>query len=543
MNRKQIKDELIVSMTSFPHRIKNLKPVLQSIFTQTIQPNYIILWLADSQFPNQEKDLPPYLLKMVKKGKIYIEWCDDLKPHKKYFYAMKKYPDSIIITVDDDLIYDSIMIENLLISYQQFPRAISATRTHLMIKDENNKLLPYELWPKETNSFIGQPSMQLIATTGAGTLFPPHLLDTKYLKEDLIKNMALNADDLWLKAVEVLSDIPVVQATKFHGLNQIKESQKVSLWSANKFKNDEYLKNITDWIDNKFGKDYFVSKIFNSNIGNNFSDTRNICLAFSKSINKNVPTTIYFAPHQDDELLTMGIDICSSITKKQDVHIVLCTDGSASSIKNQLNDKQYCPLHKEEHKYCLSKEEFIHARDQEFIDSCLAMGVPRSNIHIPFRRTGDGKLSYEEAKKIINYYILKYRGQGELIVNTIYYNTGSQQHNDHKVLGMAAKDLFKRGKFNKIKFFIEPYCLNGWKRYLKIKKKVADIDIMNKIIKSAEAYKEWNPDSRRFAIGYHSVKKEFDNLLKEPQTYYISQKQKFLQRLKVRLLNKFTVLK
>ena len=33
-------------------------------------------------------------------------------------------------------------------------------------------------------------------------------------------------------------------------------------------------------------------------------------------------TMLYFAPHQDDELLTMGIDICNSVFKKWDVHVI-----------------------------------------------------------------------------------------------------------------------------------------------------------------------------------------------------------------------------
>ncbi|MBP5399356.1 MAG: PIG-L family deacetylase [Alphaproteobacteria bacterium] len=541
MNREQTNQEIIISMTSFPQRIANLKPALASIFSQTIQPDRIILWLADSQFPKQEKDLPSYLLRLVKKGKICIEWCNDLRPHKKYFYAMKKYPDSIIITVDDDLIYESTMVESLLISYQQFPRAISALRTHLMIKDENNKLLPYGIWPKETNSFIGQPSMQLLATNGAGALFPPHLLNMEYLQEDIIKNTALNADDLWLKAVEVLSDIPVVQAAEFHGLKTIKESQEFSLWSMNKTKNDDYLKDITDWVDNKFGEGYFMSKIFDTNIGNNFYNIKDICLAFSKKYNKKNPhntmTSIYFIPHQDDELLTMGIDICSSIIKKQDVHVVLCTDGSESSIKERLNDQRHCPLHKEEHKYCLTKEEFTQARDQEFINSCLAMGVQRSNIHIPFNRVKDGKLSVTEAEKFINYHILQYQKQSKVIINTIYYNTGSKQHSDHKALGMAANNLFKQGKFHKIKFFIEPYCLDDCKK--QTRKKVADKNIISKIKQAVNAYKKWNPGNKQYAIGYHSMKKEFDKLIETPQTSYIAQKQGLIQKIKIKLFNKF----
>ena len=94
-------------------------------------------------------------------------------------------------------------------------------------------------------------------------------------------------------------------------------------------------------------------------------------------------TIIYFAPHQDDELLSMGVDICNSLKKGKSVHVVLCTDGSGSSVKRKLNDGKSCNKHPGEHIYDLSEQEFIQARDTEFVASCLALGVKRENIHIP----------------------------------------------------------------------------------------------------------------------------------------------------------------
>lgn len=44
------------------------------------------------------------------------------------------------------------------------------------------------------------------------------------------------------------------------------------------------------------------------------------------------PVILYFAPHQDDELLTLGVDACRAISSGEyDVHIILCTDGSKSN--------------------------------------------------------------------------------------------------------------------------------------------------------------------------------------------------------------------
>ena len=42
-------------------------------------------------------------------------------------------------------------------------------------------------------------------------------------------------------------------------------------------------------------------------------------------MNSETETVFYFCPHQDDELLSMGIDISYSVLQNKNVHIVLCT--------------------------------------------------------------------------------------------------------------------------------------------------------------------------------------------------------------------------
>ena len=112
-------------------------------------------------------------------------------------------------------------------------------------------------------------------------------------------------------------------------------------------------------------------------------------------------TKLYFAPHQDDELLSMGVDLCASLDKGEDVHVFLCTDGSQSKVRLRLNNGQKCPKHPGIHQYALTLEEFSQARDREFMDSCLALGVAPGNIHILPQRAVDGSLAPERAARII----------------------------------------------------------------------------------------------------------------------------------------------
>lgn len=238
-------------------------------------------------------------------------------------------------------------------------------------------------------------------------------------------------------------------------------------------------------------------------------------------------TMLYFAPHQDDELLTMGIDISTSISKKQDVHVILCTDGSKSNVRKTLNNGKTCPKHEDAHTYDLSPEEFTQARDREFLGSCAALGVPSSNVHILENRYIDGSLSVENAETVIKHFLSVY-GE-DSVVCTISSNNGPAQHRDHKALGKAAENLLNKKIIRELKLFIEPYHAEKLihnPRLLSIYPTIekASADIQEKIKKAIASYSYWNPAEQRYAVGYHSVTTEFNDFLKEMNSYYFVKK-------------------
>ncbi len=231
---------------------------------------------------------------------------------------------------------------------------------------------------------------------------------------------------------------------------------------------------------------------------------------------------LYFCPHQDDELLSMGIDICESVLQNNNVCVILCTDGSNSSVKNKLNNGQFCYIHKENHNYNLSEQEFIKARDLEFVSSCKALGVLPENICVLNNRCPDGNLSVTFAQETIKNFMARY-GENVKVCTIAPYNKRIQ-HQDHYNLGQAAKDLFNNGYIKEIRFFIEPYCVPKWLKKLflpfKFEKRKASSSMKNKMIKAFEQYSYWNPKENRYAIGYHSIKNSFDKYNKNNVIYY-----------------------
>lgn len=221
--------KIIVSMTSYPARIDTVHLAIRSLLAQKTLPDKIVLWLCEADFPNREADFPQSLLDVLWHD-VEVRWVDtDLKPHKKYFWALQEFSEDYVITTDDDLLYRNTMISDLLAAHAEHPDAIAAVRTHLIMFNEDGTRTPYEQWIYEAPHYypklIGVPSMRIFATNGAGTLYPPHLMPAATFDVQEIKKTCLTADDLWLKVMQVKAGIPVVAATGDQLLNYIPGTQ------------------------------------------------------------------------------------------------------------------------------------------------------------------------------------------------------------------------------------------------------------------------------------------------------------------------------
>ncbi len=246
---------VIVSMTSYPARINKVMYSIETILKQSLKPDIIILWLATEQFPNGEADLPKELIELKKYG-LTIGWCSDLKSYKKLIPSLKNFPEDIVITVDDDLLYNEFMLEKLYCSYQKYPNSISCVRAHLMQFDNQGNLLPYNEWLKENSEFIDTPRKDLFATTGAGTLFPPHIFNEEIFNEQIFTKECKNADDVWVKIISMLSDIDIVLIDKQSPLKYVPGSQEECLWheNVNEGGNDRQIATLLERYNIEFNK-------------------------------------------------------------------------------------------------------------------------------------------------------------------------------------------------------------------------------------------------------------------------------------------------
>lgn len=218
----------------------------------------------------------------------------------------------------------------------------------------------------------------------------------------------------------------------------------------------------------------------------------------------------YFSPHQDDELTNLGVDLCKEVSAGSAVHVVLCTDGSASGVKRMLCRGDGCRWHQGPHTYTLDIPAFVAARDAEFTESCLALGVPRENIVISPLRAPDGALSADRAEAIMRYALMGYAPE-DCVIKTLAPTSAYRQNPDHTAVGTAAERLKGEYAVSLLwEFILRPADLTGFTVL-----RPTDAEL-SRIKKAAAGYRLWQPERGRYAVGYHSVADEFDDFLREP---------------------------
>lgn len=104
-----------IAITSYPERIKNCVPVINSVLENSLLPDRIYLTLSHKEFPNWEQSLPKELYHLVMtSNKVILNWVEENTKSMKKVFPILPYLDDedIIIDVDDDMLLPSDFIES-----------------------------------------------------------------------------------------------------------------------------------------------------------------------------------------------------------------------------------------------------------------------------------------------------------------------------------------------------------------------------------------------------------------------------------------------
>lgn len=205
-------ENVTVSLTSHGKRVADFAPfAIYSIFQQDVLPNRIVLNI------NQEKwndDNLPELIKRLMVAGLEVNFCEDVGPHTKLLPAMQKYPEDVIITVDDDVYYDKDLVEELLDGYTESKEKAVVCRWANVIGLKDGKMLPYSQWQEADGR---EPEDAMYSPLGvAGALYPPRIFTDEVFNRAVYGKLCRCADDIWFTIQEYVNKIPVYYVKNNH---------------------------------------------------------------------------------------------------------------------------------------------------------------------------------------------------------------------------------------------------------------------------------------------------------------------------------------
>lgn len=212
---------------------------------------------------------------------------------------------------------------------------------------------------------------------------------------------------------------------------------------------------------------------------------------------------LFFAAHQDDELLQMGSQVRADVEAGHQVVVVNCSDGSASVARAGRVAQRLG--------YVPTVEDFVRVRDHEFLESCARLGVPIQGRVISPDRYTDGTGTRELAARIVNQWVTRFP------TALVRCHSFMDAHRDHRSIGEAVDDLVSTHQLNlanDVRFFFS-------RRYLgvldtpplqQVRRPVGDVE--QTPFRAAEvAHGRWG-------VGYLSTWGYFDSHRADPVSYY-----------------------
>ena len=157
-----------------------------------------------------------------------------------------RYPDDHIITIDDDVFYDTHLVERMINSHKEHPHAVITNKSHQMTFNDDGKLKEYKSW-----NFDTKEDYNLFVIGAGGNLYPAHCLDEMATDIGMAMDLTPTGDDIWLNAMARLRHTSIVH-TPYHALEQVPviNAHNVTLNAANvKSTNDIQINALIQYLE------------------------------------------------------------------------------------------------------------------------------------------------------------------------------------------------------------------------------------------------------------------------------------------------------
>lgn len=189
--RHDLPGTLIVSLTSYPARFAVVGYTIRSLLNQTIKPDRTILWVGE-----QDRASVPADVEALTRFGLEIRTCADILSFKKIIPVLEQWPNSFVVTADDDLYYEPRWLEDLVAGFAPSAPAIVCRRAHLPTRRPDGRMGPYLEWTSEV--IVRDSELPLFPTGVGGVLYFPGSLSPLVTTRALFTALCPRADDVWL---------------------------------------------------------------------------------------------------------------------------------------------------------------------------------------------------------------------------------------------------------------------------------------------------------------------------------------------------------
>ena len=186
--------EVVVTMTTHGERIRRVHVALESIARGEARPARLVLWLDD---PALAADLPRPLRRLRRRGLEVRLVESGYRVHTKYYPHLLsgRAGERDLVTSDDDIVYPRTWLRGLLDARSRYPReTVLCYRAH-RVGVVDGAVAPYTSWTPVTDT---RASTDVFGTSVSGQLLPAPLLGEIAAHGDAFREIAPDADDIWL---------------------------------------------------------------------------------------------------------------------------------------------------------------------------------------------------------------------------------------------------------------------------------------------------------------------------------------------------------
>ena len=184
---------LVLSIASHPPRFGRVRFTLLCLLRQTIAPEQLVLWVP----AGTAAQLPRPVRLLARRG-LEIRETTALGPHTKLVPALAAFPDSFIVTADDDVYYPAGWLEELAAAHDPAAPTILCRRAHRLRLLGDGGIAPFGEWERDVqDAGAVEARVDLVPTGVGGVLYPPGSLHPDVLDTELIRRLCPTTDDFW----------------------------------------------------------------------------------------------------------------------------------------------------------------------------------------------------------------------------------------------------------------------------------------------------------------------------------------------------------